>query len=380
MRWGADPVATEALTGVLGAFGCNRGVLFELTTRGDSGFAPTAVSAGLTSLERPIRFPADSLLPRWMRVNRQALPVPDDIGVFGALTSQEQETLREVSARAAVPLIVEKQLIGWATLSDRPDRIPDLGAGSSALDDIARRLLAARLAAEEKARADSLARTNKLSLTGEMAAGIAHEVRNPLAAVRSMVQLVRNGAIPASEQGQVLDNVVTEIDRVNSVVTNLMMLGRPSASRTEAVELMALVADAVNFCRAYARQRSQSLEIALNTRLWVRGDSLEIRQVLVNLLLNACQASGDGQAVLIQGRSDTDSAGVPVAIVEVVDEGAGIPPSVLSQIFDPFFTTKANGGGLGLCLCRDVMTRSGGSIVVTSEPGVGTRVTLTFPQ
>ena len=105
MRWGADPVATEALTGVLGAVGCRRGVLFELTTRGDAGFAPTAVTAGLIGLERPLRFAADSLLPRWLRVNEQALAVPDDIGVFAALSSQEQETLREVDARAAVPLM-----------------------------------------------------------------------------------------------------------------------------------------------------------------------------------------------------------------------------------------------------------------------------------
>jgi signal transduction histidine kinase len=102
--------------------------------------------------------------------------------------------------------------------------------------------------------------------------------------------------------------------------------------------------------------------------------------VIVNLLLNACQASRHGQSVVVNLRAESDATGRPAAIIEVVDQGEGMSDAVLADVFKPFFTTKVNGGGLGLTLCRETMARMGGSIVVSSEPGVGTTVTLTFPQ
>ena len=102
--------------------------------------------------------------------------------------------------------------------------------------------------------------------------------------------------------------------------------------------------------------------------------------MVVNLLLNACQASRQGQTVVVHLRAESDASDRPIATIEVVDEGQGMSDSVLANVFKPFFTTKVNGGGLGLTLCRETMARMGGSIVVSSEPAVGTTVTLTFPQ
>lgn len=374
-----DPVAFEVLVDLLGAFGRDRGILFEPAARREAGFRPTAAS-NLAMLRKGLHFGADSLLPRWLRVNALPLAVPDAIGVFDALSVEEQAALKDIGATAVIPLLVDKQLIAWASLSESVDQNPIGGSLPESVSVIAKCLKTARDAALERARAESVARTNTLSLTGQMAAGIAHEVRNPLAAIRSIVQSVNKGAIPSGEQKPLLDNVVDEIDRVNRVVTTLLTLGRTSASRTERVELMAVVADAVDFCRAYAHQRRQTLEVALSSRLRVRGDAHELRQVLVNLLLNASQASAEGQTVVVRGNTAMDEAGCRIAVVQVVDRGEGMPAHVLARIFEPFFTTKVNGGGLGLSLCRDVMSRHGGDIVVTSEPGIGTSVTLTFPQ
>ena len=374
-----DPVAFEALSGLLGAIGCSRGVLFELMPA-ERCFGPTAASGSLTVLGVQPRFSPDSLLPRWLRVNQQALSVPDEIGVFDTLPIVEQTALKNLAAKTAIPLMADDRLIAWASLSDSTSGLAVTGVLPPTVRAVADRLLEARAAAQERARVAGVARTNKLSLTGQMAAGIAHEVRNPLAAVRSIVQLVRKGAVPQSEQGRLLDNVVVEIDRVDGVVTSLLMLGRGTAPREETIELMALVADAVDFCRAYATQRRQTLEMILGSRLWVRGDAHELRQVLVNLLLNACQASQEGQAVVVHGKSETDAAGHLMATIEVVDQGVGMSAAVLAQVFEPFFSTKVNGGGLGLCLCRDVMRRYGGTIVVSSQLGVGTTVALTLPQ
>jgi signal transduction histidine kinase len=376
----ADAAASEALTELLGVLGRNAGLLFELTAPAADGFGMTATVGNVGPFDPPPRFGEGSLLPRWLRVNRQALPVPDHGGVFDALPLSEQVTLRRLAVTAAVPLIVDDRLVAWAGLSDAPAGQPLTGALPPEVQGIAGRLLSARTAAQERARTEGIAHTNKLSLTGQMAAGIAHEVRNPLAAIRSIVQLVRQEAVPPSEHGRLLDNVVSEIDRVSRVVTDLMMLGRATGSRDEPIELMALVGDAVEFCRPYARQHGLKLEVATATRLSVRGDPHELRQVIVNLLLNACQASRQGQTVVARLKPQTEPSGRPAAIIEVVDQGEGMSGAVLADVFKPFFTTKVNGGGLGLTLCRETMARMGGSIVVSSEPGVGTTVTLSFPQ
>ena len=374
-----DPIASEALSGLLGVVGGSRGVLFEMTTQGEGGFEPTAALGSPFQPGSAAGFKADCLLPRWLRVNRQVLSIPDDIGVCDALVPADRIALKDLGATSAIPLLIEDHLVAWATVAGAVS-LPHSDAWPSSLHALAGRLQSARTAAQERTRTESVARTNKLSLTGQMAAGIAHEVRNPLAAVRSIVQLVKEGAVPESQRGRLLDNVVGEIDRVTRVVTNLLMLGRAPALRDEPIELMGLVADAVDFCRAYARQHGQTLEVAWAARLWVRGDAHELRQVLVNLLLNACQASQAGQTIVVQGRAYADPAGHATAVVEVVDHGSGMSATVLAQVFEPFFTTKANGGGLGLCLCRDVVRRYGGDIVVASKPGVGTTVTLTLPQ
>jgi signal transduction histidine kinase len=213
-----------------------------------------------------------------------------------------------------------------------------------------------------------------------MAAGIAHEVRNPLAAVRSMVQLVRDETVPFGDRNRLLDNVVTEVDRVNRVLSGMLALGRPTAARDERTDLAALATDAVSFCQAYAKQRGEIIQASFSESLWVQGDPHELRQVLVNLLLNACQASEAGQTILVDGASKAELGYTPQVVIRIMDSGEGMPRSVLDQAFEPFFTTKQDGGGLGLSICRDAVRRHGGSITIASELHVGTIVSVELPQ
>jgi len=235
-----------------------------------------------------------------------------------------------------------------------------------------------RQRARDQARGELVARSNRLALAGQMAAGVAHEVRNPLAAVRSIVQMVQDEMDPGTEHPRLLDTVLLEVDRVNQVLTGMLSLGRPTAGRTELIDITALVSDAIAFCGAYARAKGQRVSHEGASALMVVGDAHELRQVCVNILLNACQASRDGQTIHVETdrRDGVDRA---VAAVRVVDQGAGIPHDLLAKVFEPFFTTKVNGGGLGLSLCREAMQRHGGDIVISSKAGEGTEVLLTFP-
>lgn len=376
----SDSAGQLALRSVAEVFAASGGVLFELPHAGESGFQVMAALEPSTTVLSGLTVPRGCLLPRWLRVNASVLPVPDNIGVFEALPAAEQDVLRTLRSELAVPLLHEDELVAWVSLS--AVKSPPLRPGhvDSRLLETAAHLGAARKAARERATTEAVLRSNRLSVAGQMAAGIAHEVRNPLAAMRSMVQLVRTEIAPVADRHRLLDNVVAEVDRVNRVLSGMMTLGRPTASRDERTDLAAVAAEAVNFCQAYAKQRGQIIQVTVQESLWVQGDPHELRQILVNLLLNACQACHSGQTIVVDGASKTGSGGKTQVVVRVMDPGEGMPRHVLDRVFEPFFTTKQDGGGLGLSICRDAVQRHGGDITIASEPHVGTVVSVELPQ
>ena len=376
----SDSAALRALRTVADVFSASGGASFESAPSGDPSFQATASFGLPTELSRTATFSSRSLLPRWLRVNASTLPVPDTIGVFHVLPASEQEVLRTLQSQLAVPLLHDDDLVGWISLTGvadpplKPTRI-DERVLETAAD-----LHAARKTARERASSDAVIRSNRLSVAGQMAAGIAHEVRNPLAAVRSMVQLVRSDTAPTGDRNRLLDNVVSEVDRVNRVLSGMLALGRPTTARDERTDIAALAADAVSFCQAYAKQRGEIIQISLPESLWVQGDPHELRQVMVNLLLNACQASRAGQTIVVDGAPKTDIGGKPQIVLRIMDPGEGMPRLVLDRVFEPFFTTKQDGGGLGLSICRDAVQRHGGNITIASELHVGTVVSVELPQ
>lgn len=374
-----DCPASQALCLVADAFAASGGVLFELS-HPDRGFQPTASTQQPSWNPEDLRFSKSSMLPRWLRVNASALPVPDDIGLFQSLSVAEQNVLRTLRSELVVPLVHEDELVAWASLSAIQSPPPGPSPIHSNLVEVGAQLFAARNAERERASTEVVLRSNRLSVAGQMAAGIAHEVRNPLAAVRSMVQLVRSGTAPFEDRPRLLDNVVSEVDRVNRVLSGMIALGRPTTTRDERTDLATVAGEAVSFCQAYAKQHGQVIRTALPECLWVQGDPHELRQVLVNLLLNACQASGAGQTIVVDGASKSDIGGKPQVVVRIMDPGEGMPRHVLDRVFEPFFSTKQDGGGLGLSICRDAVQRHGGNITIASQPAVGTVVSVELPQ
>ncbi len=194
-----------------------------------------------------------------------------------------------------------------------------------------------------------------------------------------MVQLVRGDVAPPGDRNRLLDTALAEIDRINRALSGLMSLGRPSTSRSDRVDIASVVAEATEFCRAYAKQKQQTLDVLTTETLTVLGDQHELRQVVVNLVMNACQATGTSKTISIDAKSEVRDDGAPLAVVRIMDPGHGIPPTQLSQVFEPFYTTKPDGGGLGLAICREAVRRHGGDITISSEIDVGTTVSIEFP-
>jgi signal transduction histidine kinase len=374
-----NEVAQRTLQQLLGLFECTSGVLFEQPEPYRSDFVIAAYAGRACTPPADLAVHGQCLLPRWLRVNQRALPIPDSIGVVDSLAAEDRDSLDTLGVSLAVPLLVDANLVAWGGLclehpSDgRPREL------SQEIDAIARCFRDERDAALERSRAEAVARSHRLGVAGQMAAGIAHEVRNPLAAVRSMVQLVRSEVAPPNERNRLLDTAMLEIDRVNRGLSGMMSLGRPSASRSDRVDLASVVTEAAGFCRAYAKQKNQTLDVQASESLLVTGDQHELRQVVVNLLMNACQASAASQTISVDAASKPGDGDRRLGVVRIMDPGHGIPPEQLSRVFEPFFTTKADGGGLGLAICREAIQRHGGDIMIASQVGTGTTVSLELP-
>ena len=221
---------------------------------------------------------------------------------------------------------------------------------------------------------DAVRRAEGLAAAGKLAAGLAHEIRNPLASMCGSVELLRGTFPVQNENSRLLDIVLREGERLNALVTDFLAFARPSPPALSEVELGEVVGETLKVFANDPQAARVSISSSISGGLIVRGDAAQIRQALWNLLANSAQAQPDGGAVTV-----TVAAEQPYAVVHVTDQGPGIDAADLSRIFEPFFTTKEKGTGLGLATVHRIVDGLGGRVDVVSEPGRGARFSLRLP-
>ena len=224
-----------------------------------------------------------------------------------------------------------------------------------------------------------LRRADKLAALGTLAAGVAHEVKNPLHALSLNLHLLaKELAAPQPSQGEVtgyLEVLRSEIDRIHRIVENFLRFSRPSLPEMKPLDLNALVERALSLVAFDAADHRVTIETAFDPRLdAVPGDEGQVAQVVLNLVINALQAMPSGGVLSIGTRRDHDWAELAVT-----DTGEGIPRERLPQVFDPYFTTRPGGVGLGLPIAHRIIEGHHGTIDVESEAGKGTRLVVRLP-
>jgi two-component system CheB/CheR fusion protein len=228
--------------------------------------------------------------------------------------------------------------------------------------------ITARKAAEER-----LAQQAALARVGQMAAVVAHEVRNPLAGIKGAMQVLMSRRSAADADTAVMRDVVARIDALSELINDLMVFARPRPPRPSLIELRPLIAEAAAMLRrdptaAAVEVRTEGPDVTL------MADSDMLKATFQNLLINAAQAMDS------RGRIDVVIApGGDRCTIEVRDSGPGISTDIRDQVFEPFFTTKSRGGGLGLPVARRTAELHGGSLTIACPPGGGTVATLTLP-
>jgi signal transduction histidine kinase len=226
---------------------------------------------------------------------------------------------------------------------------------------------------------ESLIRTEKLATVGRLAAGLAHEVGNPLGAITGYVELARRRLPPEPhpELADALERIDSAASRIDRTVRDLLDFARPSVAELVPVDLGAALDGALRLARVQGRFKHVDVSVSLAPGLRrVVADEHHLAQVLLNLLLNAGDAMGGEGRVQV---SAVNGGGGEV-LVEIADDGPGIAPEDLPRIFDPFFTTKEPGAGtgLGLAICHRLMESFGGEIAVKAGQGRGATFTLRF--
>jgi len=226
---------------------------------------------------------------------------------------------------------------------------------------------------------------DRLAALGEMAAAIAHEVKNPLAGIEVMSGLLKRQLPDSPDAQTILADIIKEAKMANRIVQEVLAFVRPIRLQVEDISVADVIRDAMTMADSHALKGEVEVRVDIPEALRpLQGDPAQLRQIFTNFLTNAFEAmNGAGRveiaAIAVDGEEEAEQGG-PTVVITVSDNGPGIPPEVTDRIFSPFFTTKPQGSGLGLAIVRKIVDAHDGRIDVGERPGGGAvfRVTLPF--
>lgn len=222
---------------------------------------------------------------------------------------------------------------------------------------------------------EQLRKNERLSAAGQLSASLAHEIRNPLASISGAAGILARGNAAVESRDECLHILTKESQRLNKLLTNFLDFARPRLPRFQLADPVGIVQSTC----LLAQHTAASLGVELRSQTAggareVSCDPEQIKQVLLNLLLNAVQASGPGSSVVVRVLSERERLRI-----DVEDEGKGIPAGELESIFDPFFTTKENGTGLGLAVAANIVRQHGGNLAGAPNPVLGMTFSILLP-
>jgi two-component system sporulation sensor kinase A len=225
---------------------------------------------------------------------------------------------------------------------------------------------------ERKKNEELLVNSEKLYVAGQLAAGIAHEIRNPLTSLKGFLQLMAAGKLANKNY---FDIMKSELTRIDSIVSELLMLSKPQVYELARTDVRILLDDTMTLLGAQAILHNIEMETSMGDEpLWVVGVENQLKQVFINVLKNAIEAMTGGGTIVISSRREGEHV-----VVQIQDDGPGIPEEQLCKIGQPFYTTKEKGTGLGLMVTYKIVHNHNGRIAVRSELGSGTKFEISFP-
>jgi len=329
---------------------------------------------------KKVFFLSTSPLAKWLKVNKVHFYIPEQPGVLRFLTKKEKEQLETLGIELCFPLVSMNRLIGIIFIGQKAEKKKfskqELAIISTLTPQAGIALENAILYKEQRERFRRMSRADKLATIGELAAGAAHEIRNPLTAIQSSLQYLST-KIQTEKENKLLTNALEETGRINEILSALLSFSRPSEIKKERNNIIEIIEDSLDLISIQAKK--SKIKITRNyppTPILLNSDKAQIKQLFLNIMLNSAQAMTLGGELKIEVQPKNNHK----ILITVTDTGDGIPEDKLDNIFDPFFTTKSGGTGLGLSICYGIIESHKGEIEVKSKVGQGTTISILLPQ
>lgn len=356
-------------------------VLYEPITNRYVGKMARGVKS--TSLEY-LNFSKNDNLIRWLNVNRTILEFERSPEVVRYFSDHERSILETTAPRLVAPLIVVNRLTGVLFIGRKIDGSDFTNDETYTISVLANRsALAIEHALMYQFQEDKLKRifrADSLATIGELAAGAAHEIRNPLTSIRSTVQFLRKD-LPELKR-PMMDGIIEEVDRIDRIIQGLLSFSKSSDLHLGRIDLKDILNQTLLLLEPEFRKHAVAVSKEFDDPASeIIGDSSQLKQVFLNLVLNSIQSMLGGGTITVK----IANVSMPTNAVEVIirDTGCGIPEENLARLFDPFFTTKESGTGLGLSISYGIISKHGGEIEIhssTHDENHGTRVIIRIPK
>ena len=305
----------------------------------------------------------------------------------GVNISEINEVIKKMSfleAEVSIPLILKGQLIGMINLSHKFNKDiyshEDIELLSTLANQTAVAIENARLYEDLKRSKSYIRRADRLASLGTLTAGLAHEIRNPLVAIKTLTQLLPERLDDEEFRTQFLQIASGEVDRISSLVTELLDFARPSDPKLEMENINTILDGMILLVSTETKKKQINIIKNYTSDLPpVQIDREQIKQVFLNILLNGIEATSENGKIMVKTRSFMKPGGEPYVQIEFTDTGSGIPEEYLEDIFNPFFTTKSTGSGLGLSISNQIIQDHRGYIDVESQLGEGSSFFINLP-
>lgn len=340
---------------------------------------------------KPVVLTSRSRLVSWLSVNEKHLIVSDYPDIINYFPKEEQEALRQLGAELVFPLKVMNQTNGTIFIGKKKDGTrfteQELNLLSILINQANFAIEHASLYEVQTERLKKMYRTDRLATLGELAAGAAHEIRNPLTAIRSTIQYLSKDFSSDPVKSEMMTELISEVERINKIVQGLLSFARPSALDTSEVNIEQLINQTLLLVTNTLRKQNIEVEFEYFTdNTTIQADAEQLKQVFLNIILNAVEAMGKNPPDRSRTLIISIEKGAPInshsryLILSFEDTGKGIEQKDVENVFNPFFTTKEEGTGLGLAICYGIINRHEGEIEVKSTPGKGTCMNVKLPQ
>ena len=322
---------------------------------------------------------------QWMRQNKRSL-IKEELQFREALPRAKKiaDELEKIGASMCVPMMLDGQLVGMLALENKISGDMFVERDIRLLERLCGEVA---LAVRYRKFENQLLQTSKLASLGTLAAGIAHEIRNPLSSIKTFVQLLPTRPNDLEFQAEFSQLVSNDVDRITKIIENVLSFARSSNVNMVEQRIEAVIEDSIELIRSKIKRKNVEIIKNYGQVPAVKVDKDQMAQVFVNILLNAVEALPE-QTGKIKITCTTAMLESPLherrrktqhLTVEIADNGPGIPENIKGRLFDPFFTTKAEGTGLGLAITYKVVEVHGGFIVINSAEGQGAAFQVNLP-